>query len=80
MDLGGALNVETWLFAPRTSQTWATLGENYALVFPGVRCCKLDCNRTFGRGDRLRRLAELPYSRTCSAVSGSPRRIAFCSR
>ena len=47
MDLAGGLHTETWLFSPRTSQSWATLGENYTPWFPSVRLLQRDWNESW---------------------------------
>ena len=65
MDLGGALNTETWLFTAKTSQAWTTLGVNYVPWFPGVKMLTRDWNETWDEAvaGAAAQLAELTAGR-----------------
>ena len=65
MDLGGAVNTETWLFTATTSQTWTTLGVNYVPWFPSIKLFTKDWNETWDAAvaDAAARLASLTTAR-----------------
>jgi hypothetical protein len=47
MDLSGGVNTQTLLFAVRHSQTWVTLGTDYAPWFPNIQVYHREWNENW---------------------------------